>query len=415
MNLQKVYGPKTAFRLVLFAVSLSVFSGAALATESPIFAQPGETLPYSQTSVGPGAPGDGSNYSQYNFAYNYNDGSGDQYYGYVFAPTAFKTTGPFLQVGTKLYNQPQEMGGSSLGGYYEITAINDGYDSTYDHQSYISSYYDGDTGKTSYTLYSTTGSSTATNSLYVADRRYAEESGYVYDPGVPESDDYFGNADICYDFSAASSNDNNFLVQYIPDLSYWAQPTAYPNCCVEVAGALILSYWDQYVNLIDTDWQSLWPDNTSDSPTSYGALIGTLANYMGYPISGNGGTYVQNCGPGLDSYAADRGYSGFQYVNYDFRDVNNTESYRTTIWQYFTDAIDTGRPVGISIYYYNGGDNDHFVTGRGYWNDGQILVNMGWGTSYTNYALDWFRTNYNGTSYYDAYIYYFVDFYYSAQ
>lgn len=55
------------------------------------------------------------------------------------------------------------MGGAALGGYYEITAIVDGYDSSYDKQEYITSYYDADTGKNSYTI-------NGASYLYVADR-----------------------------------------------------------------------------------------------------------------------------------------------------------------------------------------------------------------------------------------------------
>ena len=120
------------------------------------------------------------NYSRYDFIYHYNDGSGDYYTGYVFAPTSFQTSGPLLAVGTYLYDQPQEMwasGYQSLNGAdYYITGITDGYDSSYDKKSYITSYYDADLQAS--LQVNTDGSSTASY-VYVSDRTAAWESGYA--------------------------------------------------------------------------------------------------------------------------------------------------------------------------------------------------------------------------------------------
>jgi len=121
-------------------------------------------------------------YSRYDFTFNYNNGSGDYYTGYVYAPTSFETSqGGFLSVGTYLYDQPMELWASGYqsinGGYYYITAITDGFASTYDKKSYITAYYDADTAQSSLALNSD-GSATAAN-IYVADRTASMEMGYA--------------------------------------------------------------------------------------------------------------------------------------------------------------------------------------------------------------------------------------------
>jgi hypothetical protein len=119
--------------------------------------------------------------SKYDFTYYYNDDSGDYYTGYVYAPTSFQSGDLQFAVGKKLYDQPMEFWASGYksfnGGYYDITAITDGFASTYDKQSYITSYYDADTAKASLGVNSD-GSATATN-IYVADRTATWETGYA--------------------------------------------------------------------------------------------------------------------------------------------------------------------------------------------------------------------------------------------
>lgn len=349
----------------------------------------------------PSAPMASQGYSLYYFTYYYGDGSGDYYQGHVYAPTAFQTSGPTLTVGQKSYYQPQEMGGQRLQGYYAITSIVDGYDSSHDAQEYITSYYDGNTGKTSSTLYSGTGYQTASATLLVSDRRYTAESGYVYDPSVPSSDAYFGNTDVCYDFSTSSSADNNFLVKYNSGLPYWNQPDAYYGCCGQVAGAISLSYWDKsgYTKFITEKWQSnwgvTWPGDTANSPSSYVSFIGSLASYMNY----NSGTIVDDIGPGLVSYAQDQGYSTSHYTLYEVlydRQGN---------WSVLKTALDAGRPVIVGGGTPSGGG--HYEVACGYWNDQQIVANLGWGTSSTNTKIDW--NNSGSTSGYTTN--YMVDFY----
>ncbi len=119
---------------------------------------------------------DVGDYSHYDFTFSYNNGSGDYYTGYVYAPTSFETYG-CITVGTLLQYEPEPMGGASLGGYYYITAITDGYASSYDKKSYITAYYDADTAKASLGVNSD-GSATAAN-IYVASRTAAYETGYA--------------------------------------------------------------------------------------------------------------------------------------------------------------------------------------------------------------------------------------------
>ena len=213
------------------------------------------------------------------------------------------------------------MGGAPLNGYYHITAIIDGYDSGYDAKEYIIAYWDlSSSSKSSRIFNETNENNNVSNVLYVADRRIKAESGFVYDPSVPSDDTYFGNSDVCYSFSTENTA-ADFLAVYIADLRYWAQPvySGWPNTCAEVAGAIILSYWDRKgYDLIPYDWQDDWQDNpvgeigypvSQDTPASYVAFIAELATYMYYTEWTGTITFLK--GLGLDDYAADRGYEGF--------------------------------------------------------------------------------------------------------
>jgi probable HAF family extracellular repeat protein len=124
---------------------------------------------------------DAGDYSRYDFTFYYNSGSGDYYIGYVYAPTSFQTSDPQLTVGKQLYEQPNTLwqwGYQNLnGGYYEITAVTDGFGSSYDKKSYITAYYDANTAKASLGVNSD-GAATA-GSIYVSDRTVNFESGYA--------------------------------------------------------------------------------------------------------------------------------------------------------------------------------------------------------------------------------------------
>jgi hypothetical protein len=375
--------------VLIFALVLCLPGLPATAAANPFnqFVQTAPDSTYSDAS---------SSYYWYYFTFYYSNGSGDYYNGGVGAPTGI------ISVGQYVYDQPAPMGGASLGGgyYYITSSYSYGSDSSYDGYETIYSYYDADTKTTSSTLYSSTGQSTATHYLNVSDRRYSSESGYVYDPLVPASDAYFGNSDICYSFST-SSNSANFLATYITGLRYWNQPDDYQNSCQEVASAILLSFWDKngYGSAITTDWETNWPNNTANL-SSYETLLKCLGTIMNYDSIN--GTDFSTWGPGLVTYLQQQGYSsGFSYTNYSAMDN------RSSAWTAFKTALNAGRPGAIRMYWSSGG---HAVVGRGYWNDGHILVDMGWGTgSYANEKVDWNSTTY-GSTYETAQITHFCDF-----
>jgi hypothetical protein len=114
--------------------------------------------------------------TQYSFNYYLGDGSGDYYSGYVYAPDGW------FEVGTTLHNQPQEMGGGLLGGYYYITGVQTGQDSTLDRQERITSFYDAYSGRTSQRFMALSGDAPcggSLDSLEVVNRSTTAESGYV--------------------------------------------------------------------------------------------------------------------------------------------------------------------------------------------------------------------------------------------
>jgi hypothetical protein len=331
-----------------------------------------------------------TNVSRYDFKYYYLDGSGDYFAGYIYATTSF------YSIGEIIYHKNNTTGLND--GYYCINNINNGYAVDYQGQEVITSYYDADTGKISYTLYGATGQTVADHSLNL-NNQFTIESGYVYDPSVPSTDAYFGNPDICYYFTPSQSL--NFLAAYITDLRYWSQPETLYGSCAAVAGAIVFSYWDRigFTNLITTtDWQTLWPDDTSNIP-SYVSFIAEVNNDM------NWGETAELIVAGFMKYASDHGYNNFSVIYYD---VN---TYRTTSWYTYKNAIDSGRPAAL------GGTSmqvDHGFVGRGYWNDGHIVVDMGLGTAFKNYRLDWNQTS-EGESYSSLKITALYDFFYEGK
>jgi hypothetical protein len=332
--------------------------------------------------------------TKYDFKFIYNDSSGDYYSGYVYAPDGW------LQTGSTISTQPADMGGAAMGGYYSITGVTTGQSASLSKNEYITSYYDGDTGKTSDTLYATTGYTTAGGHIYMSDRSTTDDSGYVYDPSVPASDSYFGSTDVCYAFSTSSDSNANFLVTYITDLRYWNQPSDYQNSCQEVASAEILAWWDShgYSGAITTDWQNLWANDTANV-ASYESLLKNLGTIMGYDSTS--GTSFYTWGSGLVTYMNNQGYtSDFSYTNYD------VTSNRTSSFTAFKTALNAGRPAAIRMEWTAGG---HAVVGRGYWNDGHVVVDMGWGSSSSNDKLNWYKTTYGSTDE-TAYITHFCDF-----
>jgi hypothetical protein len=113
------------------------------------------------------------------------------------------------------------------------------------------------------------------------------------------------------------------------------------------------------------------------------------------------GTYSSDIGPGLQTYARSQGYTNFAYSYY------YVSGSRSSGYDAYTAALDAGRPVIVDLVWGEGG---HSTVGRGYWNDGQILVDFGWGLDYTNQKVDWKRTSY-GSSYSEAMVYDLIYFY----
>jgi hypothetical protein len=136
--------------------------------------------------------------SQYSFTYYYTDGSGDYYTGYVFAPTNFQASGPFLNVGKMLTDQPESMGGQALGGYYYITSIIDGYDASYDKKEYITAYYDNDKAHSSFAVSNNDSLASTGNYVYVSNRSLDDEFGYAirYDNALVSSFNPYFEADL---------------------------------------------------------------------------------------------------------------------------------------------------------------------------------------------------------------------------
>ncbi len=179
---------------------------------------------------------DVGSYSRFDFTFNYNNGSGDYYTGYVYAPTSFETSqGGFLSVGTYLYIQPQPLWASGYhslnGAAYYITAITDGYASSYDKESYITSYYDSDTAGTSLGVNSD-GSATA-GTVYVADRSTSWESGYALSGSQHDTFSVYKEADVTLSASAPPS------------------PAAYSQSAA--SQAVWAAYWSQTPNLLEEE------------------------------------------------------------------------------------------------------------------------------------------------------------------
>jgi hypothetical protein len=187
---------------------------------------------------------DVGNISRYDFTFSYSSGSGDYYVGYVYAPTSFQTSGPGLAVGSYLYDQPMEFwnrGYKSLnGGYYYITTITDGFSSSYDKQSYITSYYDANSAKASLGV-NTDASSTATY-IYVADRTADFESGYAISGSQHAAFDLYTEANVTITASSPASSS--------PALSSTLTSV---NASQSQGQAISGNYWGQTDSLLDEE------------------------------------------------------------------------------------------------------------------------------------------------------------------
>jgi len=112
-----------------------------------------------------------SGFSAYYFYYYYSAGS-DCYTGYFYAPTDWASS----MTSQYQYNQPIQMGGAALAGYYYFYNQVDGYDVSYNKKAYVTAYYDAAVGAT---LSVSPTASTSSGTVTVNDRLRAYETGYV--------------------------------------------------------------------------------------------------------------------------------------------------------------------------------------------------------------------------------------------
>ncbi len=190
---------------------------------------------------------DVGSYSRYDFIFSFNNGSGDYYTGYVYAPTSFKT---FLAVGTFQYDQPQPLWASGYqsfnGAYYYITAITDGFASSYDKKSYITAYYDADTAGASLGVNSD-GSATA-GTVYVADRSTSWESGYALSGSQHDTFSVYKEADVTLSASAPPSPAASSQAVSSPAASSQAVSSQAVS-----SQAVWAAYWSQTPNLLEEE------------------------------------------------------------------------------------------------------------------------------------------------------------------
>jgi len=102
----------------------------------------GHAFLYEASGGGGGGGGDGGPYSRYDFTFYYYNGSasGDNYSGYVYAPTGYD--------GYKVGQWKTITDENGQTGYYEITAVTDlGSDGSKSGQVYIINYHDAETGQ----------------------------------------------------------------------------------------------------------------------------------------------------------------------------------------------------------------------------------------------------------------------------
>jgi hypothetical protein len=120
--------------------------------------------------------------------------------------------------------------------------------------------------------------------------------------------------------------------------------------CAATAAAEIMGYYDQagYGNLMaGAGWSGV--SLTSDVQPEVALLANSLQT-----ISGR--TLVSNIDTGITGYAADHGYQ-FTSVTLDFREFS---------WLDYTGAIDSGRPVLMSVDSDGNWNCDHAVASIGY-------------------------------------------------
>jgi hypothetical protein len=235
-----------------------------------------------------------SSFSRYDFNYKYSDNSGDYYTGYVYAPTSFAAAhSGWISVGTQLTKEPAEMGDKALGGYYEITAITEGFDASYDKKEYITSYFDANLYNAAEGVNADASTTAAT--VYVADRTTTDESGYVVT-----------KAQINYSspFTVQSGHinaDNNFSWDYKYEEGFFANFSPYqsadaPKLWVEVdiqltgddPGALKTTWYNGILSALNNQYKIKYGTETYaiefmvDWVTSGADQIVTVHNTTGH-------------------------------------------------------------------------------------------------------------------------------------
>jgi hypothetical protein len=115
---------------------------------------------------------DANGCSLYYFIFNYTNGSGEYYYGYVYLPTYMSSN----LLSQYMYTDSDTLGSGTLDGYYYFYSSVSGYSyASYNLKAYVTSYYDLAGG---WLGVNQDGSTTASY-VYVANRLAADEWGYA--------------------------------------------------------------------------------------------------------------------------------------------------------------------------------------------------------------------------------------------
>ena len=313
-----------------------------------------------------------SSYNQYNFTYNY--GNGDFYTGYVYALEGTYAAGQVLE---GYYNETGNYGS------YTIDSISSStFDSWYNNQIYITSYYDGDTG---YGYANILNSGTGYSGL-------TSEYGWVYDANWSSSDsyfDYYNEADIL----------GNQLFNYTYHYGNGDSYSGYGYAAVDTytVGQTIGYYGNETGNdgyyIID----SVELGNTS---TGYNGYIYVTSYYdadTGFGTAGyvNSGTGYY----GLTSeygYAYDsNGYSSDPYFSY-YSEADILNQYYTFTYTYGNGDSYSGYGYALAGTYAEGQTIDYGYNETGSY--GFYTINsVSAGT-----ADSWYNNQVYVTSYYDG-------------
>ena len=280
-----------------------------------------------------------SSYNQYNFTYNY--GNGDFYTGYVYALEGTYAAGQVLE---GYYNETGNYGSYTIDSIASST-----FESYYNNQIYVTSYYDGDTGYgyadnlTSYTGYSGLGS----------------EYGYAYDSGWSSSDSYF---DRYYEADILGNQLFNYTYHYGNGDSY----SGYGYAAVDTyaVGQTIDYGYNETGNYGYYTIDSVELGNTS---TGYNGYIYVTSYYDADTGFGTAG-YV-NSGTGYSGLTSEYGYA-YDSNGYSSDSYFNYSSEADILNQYYTFTYTYGNGDSYSGYGYAlAGTYAAEQVLSGYWNE----------------------------------------------